>query len=467
MDRTASAVDRAVSLEPDTESGTVKFAKPSAFLVLMSDEFDAIVVGAGFAGSSAAIRLARGGANVLLLERGAEPGAKNLSGGVLWGHDLDAIAPNWWHEMPVERHIVRKRFGLLTSERSLAFDYEDAAWRKEPYVAHSVLRARTDAWLARKAEEAGATLVTAVPVDRLNWEGTRVRGVVQGGETMTAPVTIVADGANSRVTLGTPIRPNARLSGEATEIGIKEVYRLDSSEIEERFQLGPGEGHAEEWVTGIFPPGVMAGGFLYTNRDTISLGLIVNLQSLFGHGAYSNEMVEQFKLHPTIARAVRGAELVEYGAKLISSGWASRPAAFHGDGWMVTGDAAGFVFSNGLVIQGMNYAVRSGIAAAETALEAKSAGDASASRLASYDRRLEAGGVLADFRDFARMDDVKWNPRIYSAYPKFATELFHAMMAETGGPKRPLRHLLRDAQKAAGLSMLHLLKDGSDVARTV
>ncbi len=291
----------------------------------MSDDFDVIVVGAGMAGSSAAIRLAQGGANVLLLERGAEVGAKNLSGGILWGHDLDRILPGWWHEMPVERHIIRKRFGFLTAESALSFEFDDGAWRKEPYVAHSVLRARTDAWLAKKAEEAGATVVTSVPVDRLNWEGMRVHGVVQGGETMTAPVTILADGTNSRLALGTPIRP-AGSSGEATELGIKEVYRLDSGQIEDRFHLGPGEGHAEEWVTGQFTPGVMGGGFLYTNTDTISVGLILNIQSLFGRGVYSQELIEQFRLHPTIAARLKGAELVEYGAKLIASGWASRPS---------------------------------------------------------------------------------------------------------------------------------------------
>ncbi len=433
----------------------------------MADEFDAIVVGAGMAGCAAAIRLAQGGANVLLLERGSAAGAKNLSGGILWGHDLDAILPNWWREMPLERHIVRKRFGLLTGERSASFDFEDGDWKKEPYVAHSVLRARTDAWLAQQAEAAGATVVPGVPVERLLWEGSRVRGVVQEGETMTAPVTIVADGTNSRVSLGTPIRPASRLSGEATELGIKEVYRLDPSVIEDRFQVGPGEGHAEEWVTGLFPSGVLGGGFLYTNRDTISLGLIVNIASLYGKGVYSQELVERFKLHPTIANRLKGAELVEYGAKLISSGWASRPSAFHGEGWMVAGDAAGFVFSNGLVIQGMNYAVRSGIAAAETALEARLSKEASSARLAAYDRRLERSGILADFRDFERMDEVKWNPRYYTAYPKFATDLLHAMMTETGAPKQPLRRLVRKAQKAAGLSTLQLVRDGIDVVRDV
>ncbi len=78
----------------------------------------------------------------------------------------------------------------------------------------------------------------------------------------------------------------------------------------------------------------MGGGFLYTNRDTLSVGLILNIQSLFGRGVKSQEMMEAFKLHPAIASRLAGAELVEYGAKLISSGWASRPASFSGrDGW--------------------------------------------------------------------------------------------------------------------------------------
>ena len=430
----------------------------------MADDFDAIVVGAGMAGSAAAIRLAQGGANVLLVERGAEAGTKNLSGGLLWGNDLARILPNWWREMPVERHIVRKRFGVLTADSAASFDLQEGGWNQEPYAAHTVLRSRTDAWLAKKAEEVGATVVASVPVERLHWEGQKVHGIVQGGETMTAPVTILADGTNSRLSLGTPIRPAAHLSPESTELGIKEVFRLDRSVLEDRFGISGDEGHAEEWVAGLFPPGVMGGGFLYTNRDTISLGIIVRIASLYGGNAYSQELVERFKLHPAIARRIRGAELVEYGAKLVPGGWASRPAAFHGDGWMVAGDAAGFVFSNGVMIQGMNYAVRSGLEAAETALSAKAAGDASERMLSEYDQRLEATGILHDFRDFEKLDRVKWNPRIYSLYPRFATRLLKEMMGEAGSPKRSARKVLLSVQKAAGIRTTTLLKDGVEIA---
>lgn len=431
----------------------------------MADDFDVIVVGAGMAGSAAAIRLARDGANVLLVERAPEAGSKNLSGGVLWGRDLDRILPGWSEEMPLERHVVRKRFGFLAAGGEVSFTFENEAWKKPPFQAFTVLRARTDAWLARKAEEAGATVVTGVPVERLAWEGTRARGIVQEGSTMTAPVTILADGANSRLSLGTPIRPSAHLTWAATELGIKETYKLSESEVERRFSVGPGEGHAEEWVAGNLPPGVMGGGFLYTNRDTISLGLIVNIGSLYGQSIPSHELVERYRMHPAIQSRLKDAELVEYGAKLISSGWASRPAAFHGDGWMVVGDAAGFVFSNGIVVQGMNYAIRTGIEAAETALAARAAHDASAARLREYDQRLERTGILADFRDFEGMDRVKWNPRFYTQYPDALMALMQALMSEDGRPKRHIRDILREARRRSQLSWMTLGKDGADMLR--
>ncbi|MHB8352384.1 MAG: hypothetical protein ACYDFT_06850, partial [Thermoplasmata archaeon] len=101
----------------------------------------------------------------------------------------------------------------------------------------------------------------------------------------------------------------------------------------------------------------------------------------------------------------------------------------------------------------------------DTALEAKAAGDASARQLGRYTDRLETSGILPDFREFEGMDRIKWNPRYYTAYPRFAAELFRGMMADAPGRKQPIRRLLRRAQKAAGIATGMLVSDGIDLIR--
>ena len=431
----------------------------------MGDDFDAIVVGAGMAGCSAAIRLAKGGAQVLLIERGEEPGAKNLSGGVLWGHDLDKIIPEWKEEMPLERHIVSKRIGFLTKKRAISFVYDDHEWGDPPYNAHSVLRAKTDAWMAKKAEELGVTVISQVPVEKLNIEGEKVRGVVQGGELVGAPLTIICDGTNSRTTLGTFIRKRTRLSEEHTEIGVKEVYRLPRTTIEDRFDVKGDDGCAQEWVVGMLPHGITAGGFLYTNKDTLSLGIIANIASLKGHDIPSHEIIERFKLHPSIAPYIAGGELVEYGAKLIPDGALSAPDRLWGDGFLVAGDAAGFTFSNGIVIQGMNCAIASGILAADTVVEALKTKDFSAARMSSYGRRLQDSHILSDFAKFSEAGKVKWNERLYSDYPEMLTGIFHKMMTENGQPKVHTRDLVLDAFMKSRTSKIKMAVDAVDMLR--
>jgi electron transfer flavoprotein-quinone oxidoreductase len=153
----------------------------------MSDElsFDAIVVGAGPAGTTAAYVMARAGLNVALLERGSSPGSKNVFGGVLYTTVLNRLIPGFVEEAPLERHIKGIRIFLISPENAVSVGIESLQHNQPPYNhSFTVSRAKFDQWYAGKAEEAGAMLVPETVVeDLLKDDKGRVVGVkVRGDE---------------------------------------------------------------------------------------------------------------------------------------------------------------------------------------------------------------------------------------------------------------------------------------------
>src|SRR6202158_701262 len=134
----------------------------------MADEekFDAVVVGAGPAGSAAAITMAKAGLQVALLERGARPGSKNVMGGILYNHYLEEIVGDAWKEAPLERPIVEERRWMMTPEAAIGLDYKNLRNREHPH-SFSVLRARFDPWFAEQAEKVLALVVSEHDVERL------------------------------------------------------------------------------------------------------------------------------------------------------------------------------------------------------------------------------------------------------------------------------------------------------------
>ena len=212
----------------------------------MSD-FDVIVVGAGPAGSSAAIKLASSGSNVLLVERADPPGSKAVSGGILWGKELEKVVPDWEKVTPLERFIEYKSTAFLTEESKVSVDFRTKKFEKSK-TGYSVLRAKLDQFLAQKAKAAGATLVTGITVDSLSMKDGIVNGVVQDGETVTANTVILAEGTNPRVAIEAGLRKP--LSDLDSAIGIKEVVKLSENTINERFNLKGNAGYAGEFVLG-------------------------------------------------------------------------------------------------------------------------------------------------------------------------------------------------------------------------
>ncbi|HYT35504.1 MAG TPA: FAD-dependent oxidoreductase, partial [Ktedonobacteraceae bacterium] len=312
--------------------------------------FDAIVVGAGPAGSSAALAIARAGLQVVLIERGEYPGAKNVSGAALYAPNLLAeLLPDYWEEAPVERFLTRRIVTLLGQEASVSLDFRASHFNQPPYNGFTILRPRFDRWLASKAEEAGALLITSTVVDDLLYKNAQVVGVRcrrQDGD-LFAPIVIAADGANSFLAKKAGLQHEFR--ADEMTLGVKEVLRLDAHTIEERFNLNGDEGMTNEYV-GFATGEVKGGGFLYTNRDTLSIGVVVQIASLAQKKVRAYELLDQFKQHPAVAPLVRDSMTLEYSAHMIpEGGWAMLPTLSRA-GFMVVGDAAGFVFAAGLFL---------------------------------------------------------------------------------------------------------------------
>jgi len=427
-------------------------------------QFDAIVVGAGPAGSSAALAMARAGLQVALVERGEYAGAKNVSGAALYAPNLLAdLLPDYWEEAPVERYLTRRVITFLGQESAVSLDFRTNHFNRPPYNGFTILRPKFDRWLASKAEEAGALLITSTVVDDLLYKGKQVIGVRcrrEDGD-LYAPIVIAADGANSFLAKKAGLQREFR--ADEMTLGVKEVLRLDAHTIEQRFNLNGDEGMTNEYV-GYASGNVKGGGFLYTNRDTLSIGVVVQIESLAQKKVRAYDLLDQFKQHPAVAPLVRDSVTLEYSAHMIpEGGWAMLPALSRA-GLMVVGDAAGFVFAIGLFQEGMNFAIASGLAAAATTQLAHTEHDFSAQSMARYRKQLESSFVLQDLKNFRHAGALVNNERLQSVYPDLVCETMENIYRSNGKPRRKIGRVVRDTMRGK-LPLRTLLRDGWQVWR--
>jgi electron transfer flavoprotein-quinone oxidoreductase len=417
------------------------------------ENFDAIVVGAGPAGTASAYVMAKAGLQVLVLERGKYPGAKNMWGGAFYGPVMEELFPDFWNEAPIERYVSRHGISFLTEVDSLSIDFRSQRFEKNR--AFIVLRAKFDQWMAKKAEQAGAIIATSLEADDLLYDGSAVVGVKVGPEAFPASVTILADGANSLLAAKAGLRKD--YSPHDVKQGVKEVIKLPREVIEERFQLEGDAGAALEFI-GACTKGLPGGGFLYTNRDSLSIGLAVQLASLLEHQTKASDLLEAFKNHPLIQGFIRGGETVEYSAHLIPVTGIKILPSLAKDGLLITGDAAGLVLGTGLILEGANFAMASGVAAAETVVRAVNKGDFSQTILDHYEQLLRKRFVLQELQTFKKAPAFLENIRIYTTYPELACSMAMKIFENDGSLRKGTFKALRESMKGK-VSIWQLLSD--------
>lgn len=423
-------------------------------------DFDVIIVGAGIAGCIAAYQLAQQGRSVLLIERGEAPGSKNLSGGVLYCRGMQEVFPDFLDSAPVERRVTRNYINFLNAESSIGIDYKDTRLA-DPVNAVTVLRAKLDPWLAGKCEEAGVFLMSGVRVDRVLTEngatGKRVVGVKAGDDELRAHVVVAADGVNSFIAQEVGLRAKQPLNHLAT--GVKCVVNLPAETIEARFSVTGDEGAAFA-VVGDCTEGVGGGGFMYTNTNSISVGVVLRLDDLTAKRKVATDVFDHFLTHPFIAPYLEGGEVIEYGCHMVAEGGLGMVGEIDMDGMVVVGDAAGLTLNTGLTVRGMDLAVASGVAAAVgigASLERK---DFSKAGLAGYREALFASPEGKDMKTYAKAPAFLEVERMYKDYGELIANVLYGAFNLDTKPREHLAKVAIRAFKKSPVKVRHLISDG-------
>ncbi len=425
----------------------------------MSERFDVIVVGAGPAGNAAAYTLAKAGLSTLLIERGETPGTKNVQGAILYAHALADILPDFRAKAPLERQVIEQRMWLMDEGQSCTgVSYRDDGFAKGPGNRYTIVRSRFDRWFSEQVQEAGALLINETTVTGLlKDKAGQVIGVQteRAGGDILADAVILADGVNSLVGQRAGLRKDIKL--EHSALAVKETLFLSKEIIEERFGISGDEGVVIE-IAGRITHGMVGTGFLYTNKDSIALGIGCMLSDLSAKSITPAQLLEGMKRHPMVKPLIAGAEMKEYAAHLIPEGGYKAVPKLYGDGWMLVGDSAGLV--NGVHREGSNLAMTSGRLAAETLIELKSKGQKfDAKALAAYKARLDDSYVMKDMKKYAEVPGfMHGNPQMLDAYPQLLNKAAREMLIVDGVDKRTKqKRILAEVREKR--SLLGLLGD--------
>ena len=418
---------------------------------MSAERFDVIVVGGGLAGSAAAYTLAKAGVKVAVIERGERCGCKNMTGGRIYCHSLRKLIPDYEKRAPLERRIARERVSFMSRRGSTTLEFAGRALGGKEAPSYSVIRPRFDSWLAGEAEALGALYINGIRVDDVIVRNGKVCGIIAGDDRLEANVVILADGANSLLArkLGLVKEQDAKNYA----VGLKEVIKLDSAVLQERFSLGEDEGCAWMFV-GEPTKGGLGGGFLYTNRDSLAVGIVATVDDIGYSGQSVVRLLDGFKASPLIAPLIEGGETEEYSAHLVPEGGYNMLPKLYGHGVMLAGDAAAMVMNLGYVVRGMDLAIESGRLAAETYIELAARHDFTPKAMRLYRTKLDNSFVLKEMRRHRTAAKVFSNRNVFTKLPELAGNVMNAMFTVDGKNLSGLPAKVLAAARQYGLGQL-------------
>lgn len=387
---------------------------------------DVIVVGAGPAGISCAITIARQGKKVVLIERGSFAGSKNVFGGAIYTQPTKEIFPDFETSAPLERKNIEHKFAILGEEDSTVISY-----RNKKAESYTVIRGKFDRWMAEQAKKEGVYLVEKTVVRKLITQDDKVIGVTTELEDYYADIVVLADGVNSL--LAKQIGLRKEISTKDVALSVKEVIKINN--INERFNISDDEGCIYEIFGGPML-GMLGLAFIYTNKNSVTIGLGVTLNELVERGLRPYELLDRLKKHPTIEPLLKDGVLEEYSAHLIPEGGYNSIPQLSSDGVMIVGDAGMLV--NNLHWEGTNLAMISGKLAGETAVEALNDCDFSSNSLKRYDEKMKNSFVMKDLKTYKDLMTIahKKSESFLDYYLKTINSFFEMFTSVDSVPKR-------------------------------